>query len=338
MRGIRLSINLLAVIVLSVLLMALASSLLPTCTPQKPAPQLTLRIGFFPVQDFLPYFVMQEQGFGKKNGFQFEETSYAGGAAIIEAMVTNSLVDVGIVGTVPVLTAAERGLIPIKMVPVAANAFADPDHPHIGVLVAPSINNWKDLKGQLIAVNAINSIMSAPLRIRLKREGVDKYELIEIGFPNMGLAVAGGNIAAATMTEPYLTQSLLRGDGKLLGWIVGGPPFERMETTMVVFRGDFYRSNPQAVKAFLRAHLQAVQWMSQKPEEARSILAKRLNLNKETGWNMKLVRWSLDGRSDPVLLENMQPVLVDVGMLKAPIPVSKLYDETLLEEVLREKR
>jgi len=51
-----------------------------------------------------------------------------------------------------------------------------------------------------------------------------------------------------------------------------------------------------------------------------------------------LPRFSLDGRNDPALLENMQQTMVSVGMLKALIPAGHLYDETLLDEVLKEKR
>ncbi len=49
---------------------------------------------------------------------------------------------------------------------------------------------------------------------------------------------------------------------------------------------------------------------------------------------MVIPRWSLDGRNDPVSLESMQSVLIDVGMLKTSIPVDQLYDETLLNELL----
>ena len=45
---------------------------------------------------------------------------------------------------------------------------------------------------------------------------------------------------------------------------------------MILFRADFYRHNPQAVKAFLRAKLQAVTWINQHPDKARSVLARRL--------------------------------------------------------------
>lgn len=136
--------------------------------PPTPAPQFTLRVGVFPVQDYLPYFVMQEQGFDKKHGLQLvEKTPYAGGAAIVEAMAAGSL-EVGIVGSVPLLSAAERGLIPGKVVPVAANSFADPDHPSAAVLVAPSVTGWTDLRGKQIAVNDLHSITTAGVKGRLK--------------------------------------------------------------------------------------------------------------------------------------------------------------------------
>lgn len=54
--------------------------------------------------------------------------------------------------------------------------------------------------------------------------------------------------------------------------------------------------------------------------------------------NVKMMYWSVDGRNDPVLLEAMQPVLVETGLPKALIPASQLYDETLLDEVLSERR
>lgn len=317
---------------------ATISVLLAACgAPPTPAPPVTLRIGIFSVQDCLPSFVMQEQGFDKQNGIQFVDTTYTDGNAIIKAMQTD-LLDVGpSVGSIPVLSAAERGLIPGTVVPVAANSLSDPDHPSVAVLVGRSINNWKDLEGQSIGVPSLTSLHGTAMKARLKQEGVHDYTLVQIAIPNLGLAVAEGNVAAASMQEPYLTQSLLRGDGKLLGWIIGGTPFERMEFTMIVFRAAFYRNNPTAVKAYLRAHLQAVEWINQHPDEARSILTKRLGLSPEVGQKVTLPYWPPDARNDPALLDSMQPLLVGDGVLKAPIPARQLYDETLLDQVLAEK-
>ena len=311
--------------------------LLAACGAPPAPPQFTLRTALFPGLSHLPYFVMQEQGFAKQNGLQFEEESYPGGDAIIDALAAGSLDVASSVGSVPLLFAAERGLIPGEVVPVAASSFADPDHLGVGVLVARTANSWKDLEGQQIAVIAPVSLGGAAIKGRLEQEGIRKYILVEIPLANMGLAVAGGNVAAATMNEPFLTQSLLRGDGKLLGPVIGGPPFERMEFTLIVFSAASYRNNPLAVKAFLRAHLQAVKWIDQNPDGARSILARRLGLSDEVGRRMNLLRWPTDARNDPALLDSMQPLLVEIGMLKEPIPARQLYDETLLDQVLAEK-
>lgn len=311
---------------------------LTACAPSQPAQQFTLRIGILGTQDSLPYLIMREQGIDKKFGLQFIETIYPSGAAIIDALAGGSL-DVGAtVGSTPVLTAAEQGLIPDKIIPAAANNFADPAHPGSGVLVAPDITKWQDLEGKQIAVVAVNSLQGVAIKGRLQQEGIKDYKLVEISFSNMGLAVAGGNVAAAAMAEPYVTQSLLRNDGKLLGWIIGGPPFENMEFTMAVFSTSLYRDNPGAVKAYLRAHLEAVKWLNQHLDESRSILARRLSLSSEVSKNINLLRFPEDGRNDPALLDSMQPVMINTGMLKAPIPAVRLYDETLLNEVLKEKR
>lgn len=311
-------------------------SLLPACGPTAtPTPQFTLRVGFVRALDPLPFFVMQEQAFTTQNGLRIEEQVYPGGSAMIEALTTG-VIDVAYVPNVATFSAAERGLIPGTLVPAAADSFIDPEHPSVGVLAPPSVKSWKDLEGRSIAVVSKTGVSTAAIKQRLQQEGVRDYTLVEIPIANMGLAVAGGNVAAATMVEPFLTQSLLRGDGNLLGWVIGGFPIERMESILIVFRADVYRNDPQAAKAFLGAHLQAVKWISENEQAARSILAKRLEVSEEVGQKMNLVRWPLDARNDPVLLESVQPLLVEIGTLKAPIPASQLYDETLLEEVLAE--
>ena len=222
--------------------------------PSVSSSSVTLRFGFFPLQEFLPYFVMMEKGFDKKNGIKFEEKSYQGGAAVINAMGSNS-VDVGLVGSVPIMTAAERGLILKEIVPVAANTLADPDHPGVGVLVTPSVKGWKDLKGRYIATVVPDSLSGAAIKGSLHQEGIGDYKLVEIPFANMGLAVAGGNVAAATLSEPFLTQSLLRNDGKLLGWIVGGPPFESIVSTMIVFTHQVHKKSALSIGKMLKGGL-----------------------------------------------------------------------------------
>jgi NitT/TauT family transport system substrate-binding protein len=310
---------------------------LPACAPATPAPQHKIRIGYIGTQSCLPYLVIQEKGLDKKYGFQLTGIEYPSGEALNIDMLAGKL-DAGITGTVSVINAAETGLIPDKIIPLAACNFVDPDHPYMGVLVSNAINSWQDLKGKQIATNAFYSPTTAAIKGRMQIEGVPDYKLVIMSIANMGLAIADETIDAAALVEPYLTQSLLRKDGKLLGWIVGGPPFEKMQVTMLIFNSGYYRSNPQATKAFLRAYLDAMELISKEPGVARLMIGQKLKLSDEVTQKIWMMTFPPDGRNDPSILESMQQVLVSTGMLKAPIPVSQLYDETLLSEVLAERR
>jgi ABC-type nitrate/sulfonate/bicarbonate transport system substrate-binding protein len=322
---------------LAMVIFAVTLVITPACTPSAEAPpQYRLRMGIIPTQSCLPYLVMKERGLDKKYGLELISTEFPGGDPVIAAIAAGKL-DMGIGGSISVLTAAENGMIPGKIVPVAAINLVDAEHPFIGVVVSHSINGWKDLEGKQIAINAVNSPNMAAIKGRLQIEGVKDYKLPILSFANMGLAVADGTVDAATLVEPYLTQSLLRNDGKFLDWIVGGPPFEKMQMTMLYFNGDIYRNNPQEVKAFLRAYVDALDWIAANKDESRAIIGKMMNLSNEVTQKMRLMNFSLDGRNNPQLLESMQPVMINVGMLKAPIPANRLYDETLLNEVLRER-
>jgi ABC-type nitrate/sulfonate/bicarbonate transport system substrate-binding protein len=310
---------------------------LASCEPPKPAQQSTLRIGLVGTLNALPYYVMRDQGFDKQNGLIIIETIYQSADLIFKVIAEGSIDGSSSGGTISVLQATQDGIIPDKVTVVSANSFADPEHPIVGVVVANSISNWKDLEGKYIGVPSKISMFAACIIARLLQEGVTNYTLVDISVSNTGLAIAGGNIAAGVMAEPYLTQSLLRKDGKLLGWVMGGPPFEKMEFTANVFSTNIVRNNPGAVKAYLRAHMEACRWIEKNPDAARSVLCKKLSLTPEVVKNVRMMRWPPDMRNDPVLLESMQPVLVKAGLLKALIPVKKLYDETLLEEVLKER-
>lgn len=120
------------------------------------------------------------------------------------------------------------------------------------------------------------------------------------------------------MNEPYFTQSLLRRDGRLLDWMVGGGrPFDRTQVTGIVFRTELYQRNPGSVKAYLRAHLAAARWINDNPEKARRLLAKRLSLSAEVSKGIQLLRLPLDARVDPDLLSQAQEVLVGANLLQA---------------------
>jgi ABC-type nitrate/sulfonate/bicarbonate transport system substrate-binding protein len=224
------------------------------------------------------------------------------------------------------------------VVAVATNALADPERPGIAVVVARGVRTWDDLRGQLIGVYAIDSLGGAALRARLQRERVTGYRLVEIAMPNLGLAVTDGAVAAVAMPEPFVGHSIVRGDGVLLDWIIGGPPLERMVYTALTVRSSLAHERPALVRALIAAHLAAVAWIADNPEASRALVARRLGITETLGRQIKMLRWPADGRADDALFVSMQDVLVQHGLLRAPVPPGRVFRSDLLEDVLRGRR
>jgi NitT/TauT family transport system substrate-binding protein len=316
-------------------LAAVVLGLLVACGP--PAPPTTVRVGVLGSIDELPLFVIQAQGLDRRHGLRLEHSTHMGGARILEAMATGSVDFSFNVGTVPLLLAAERGFVPERAVAVAVGTFADREHPGVGVVVAATVKAWAGLSRQLIGIYAVESLGGAALKARLAHEGVRDYRLVEIAMPNLGLALAGGTVTAVAMPEPYVTQSVLRKDGQLLGWVIGDRPMERMVYTVVAARTQFYREQRDVVKALLRANLDAMSWIEANPERARAIMAERLGITEELGRRIHLLRWVLDGRNDARLFNATQDVLIQAGVLGGAIPLERVFETGALDDVLRER-
>lgn len=298
---------------------------------------VTLRVGLLGTTDDLPYHVMQAQGLDRRHGLRLELSTWPGGAQIIEALAAGKLDVSSSVGTVPVLTAAVNGVVPDTVVVVAGNNVADPDHQSVAILVGSDIRGWADLAGGFIGVHNPNSLAGAAAIARLRQEGVTGHRFTTIALPNLGLAVAGRSVAAAAMNEPFATQAVLRGDGRLLAWVIGGPPFERMVFTVTVVRTELYRRQKEVIRALLRAFLGAVAWIDAHPGESRAMIAARLGITDELGQKIAMLRWPLDGRVDRRLLVEQQAVLREAGVLSRVVPADQVVDETALDEVLRER-
>jgi ABC-type nitrate/sulfonate/bicarbonate transport system substrate-binding protein len=124
----------------------------------------------------------------------------------------------------------------------------------------------------------------------------------------------------------------------VLAWVVGGPPLERMVVTLTVARTELYRAQRDTARRLLRAFLRAVDWIDAHPEDARAMAAARLGITDELGQKIGMLRWPADARVDRRLFAEQQAVLVGAGLLARVVPAEAVVDESVLEEVLGERR
>lgn len=308
-----------------------------TCAERAPPPAKTVRFALLPSLDQSAYHVMVDQRFAAERGIRLQHKIHEGGPAAIRA-VADGEADAAFPGIFPLIAATKDGSVPERTVAVAVVILVDPAHPVNGFFVGGDIQGWKDLTGKRVAINAEGSVAHIAAAIRLRNEGVTDVSFVEISFANMGLAVAGGSVAAASMFEPYLTQSKQRGDGRLLDWVIGGPPFERFLLNGLLVSRSLLEDDPARVRALIAAHLDATAWIAEREAQAREVIARSLNLTSKVSDAVGLVQWSLDGVVDRDLFAELARVAADEGVSEGSVALEDVFDEGPLRAVLRERK
>lgn len=312
-------------------LIGLAMTALAACSTA-PDPQV-IRFGILATTDQLPTWVMKAEGIAARHGLAIEESApYVGGLKLMEALAADEI-DIAYPGTVPAIAAAGQGLVPADVAIVGLAGVATPAAPAAALVVGKGVGDWADLAGQQIGIHSLTSINAASFLLRARAEGVLDYEFVLIEFPDMGLAVRDGTVAAAVMEEPWTTQSVLRGDGRILAFTQGEAPLATMPLTVIAVRAEI-AADAGLLRRFLRSHLEAVRFIADEPVRARGLFARNLAISDEVAQQLHLKAFPLDARLDIAALQALQAQLATSDAAGPPIDPASFYSPEALEAVL----
>lgn len=306
---------------------------LAACSAGTPSPGTSIRVGMYPTTDMLPVYVMESAGIAERHGFAIVESEpYGGGLAASEGLIRNEI-DITYPGIVPLLALAAEGAIPADIAVVGVNTVATPEAPSAALLANAEIASWGDLSGRQIGIHNVTSINAASFAARALLEGVRDTTFVIVEFRDMGLAVRDGLVAAAVMEEPWTTQSLMRGDGHILGFTQGEPPMASVPQTAIAVRAELL-DDPDLLRRFLAAHLEAVAFIAAHEPEARRALIPKQHVSEEVAEALRLKAFPLDARLDLASLSDLERTMADAGLLSTLVDPATFYDPTTLESVL----
>lgn len=178
----------------------------------QPAPVAAVRLGVIPSIGAALAFIAQQRGYFEKHNLNVELVPMNSGSAIAEAVAGGSL-DAGFSDVISIANARSRGL-PFEY--IAAGILNTPSFPQGGLIVRADsqLQNGKALGGQVVAVNALNSISSLEAQVWIDATGGDSktVKFIEAPLPQMPVAVAQGTVQAAVAGEPIFAMAVARGD------------------------------------------------------------------------------------------------------------------------------
>jgi NitT/TauT family transport system substrate-binding protein len=192
-------------------------------------------------------------------------------------------------------------------------------------VVAPEdsdIEDAADLADRTVAVNTLNNIGDTTIRKVVDDAGGDPaaVEFVEMGFPDMPAAVAGGQVDAAWIVEPFLTMALQQGAKVVASNFAETDP-ELMIASYFTSEQEI-AENPETVEAFTAAMDKSLAYAEEHPDETRAVLDTYTEIDPSVKEAMVMPRFApgLEASSFEVLAD----LGMDYGMFDEPVDVSKL--------------
>lgn len=185
-----------------------------------------------------------------------------------------------------------------------------------------NIKTVADLKGKKIA-GPKGTILHQLLIAALKREGlsINDVDFVSMMLPEALTAMTAGKIDAALLAGGPMMQGLTKGariltDGENL---VEG-------TTVIATRKDILDNNPDVVSTYLDAHRKSVKAMVDNWEQAISMSAEELGINREeVEKTINLYDFDMVIKpNDKTELKKTQQFLIENSLLDQPINIEEL--------------
>jgi NitT/TauT family transport system substrate-binding protein len=317
-------------------------------TPGAQQKPLVLRVGYFPNVTHAQALVGRAGGQFEKAlgpGVRVEWKAFNAGPSAIEALFAGAI-DLAYAGPNPTVTGYVRSHgDAVRVIAGAASGGAS-----LVVRQSAGIQKVSDFHGKKIATPQQGNTQDVALRAWLRANGMKPREkggdvqVLPIANADQFTLFLKGQLDASWAPEPWAARLVHDAGGRIFLDERDLWPNREFVITDLIVRPKFLKEHPDAVKNFLRAHLELTDWINKNPVQAKQVLNQQLQ--KETG--KPLAAEVLDDAfsrmsvtCDPIrssLVKSTQQAF-DEGFLGRTQPdLSGLYDLTLLNEVLREKK
>jgi len=273
---------------------------------------------------FLDTWAAKERGFYRKQGLDAEIIA-------MRPPLTIGAIQAGEIDYAFGASTILRGSIsgaPVRLVSLALRTS-------FHTLVArPQIKSLADLKGKTIAVT-IGAADDFVARHLLRRAGIDPRE---VNFVNMGgsdtrfPALHGGKIDATPLSLPFFVIAKRQGF-TLLG---SAADVIDMATVGIGTSTRKIQQEREQVKKMIRVQLDTLRWIKHQKAEVVPFLQKFFDLDEAVAVESHAIYSRLLIEDARPLPEAIKTVLDQQG--KPDLPLDRVVDATLVEEVLRERR
>lgn len=251
----------------------------------------TVTLSTNPSTQSAPVFLGLEEGIFEDHGIDLEIVPQTDVAAIISGVASGQY-DFGFATVVHIITANSND-IPIRAVATVEGQQKTEEDPDEGnsMVAGPDsgIESPADLEDSTMAVVGLSSLNSLAAFELAERAGVDpeSIELVQLPFGQMPAALAAGDVDAAVVQAPFISEAME--DGSTIIAKPNVEVFPDMAVGVYTSSQQFIDSDEEVVQAFNEAIVESQQYASDNVEDAQATLVEHLEITEEAAaesmWN-----------------------------------------------------
>jgi len=310
--------------------------------------QTTIRVGAFPNITHPQAMVGKANGYFAKamgQSVNIDWKSFNAGPSAIEALYSGAI-DMTYIGPNPTIS----GYVRSDGQALRVIAGATSGGAALIVRNDSGIQKAQDFHGKKIASPQLGNTQDVALRAWLKQQGlktIDKggdVQVIPLANPDQLTLFLKKELDAAWAPEPWATRLIREGNGRLFLDERTLWPNGQFVTANLIVSTKFLKEHPDLVKNWLRAHVELTDWINGHLPDAKKLLNQQILAETGKAIAPGIVDESF-GRLE-VTYDPLQQALFasaksafDAGFLGKQMPdLSQLYDLTLLNQILAEKK
>lgn len=293
--------------------------------------KVRLPVGYIPNVQFAPLYVAMEKGFYSAQGieldldysYETDATTLVGADELQFAIVSGEQVLLGRAQELPLVYV----LTWYQQYPVGLASFSE-----------QGIRTPADLRGRKIGIPGLYGASYIGLRALLQAGGLKETDvtLDAIGFNQVEALTTKQEQASVIYVANEPIQ--LRASGASVDVLRVADYLELVGNGLITNEKTF-KENPDLVRRMVKATWQGIQAAAANPEEAFEISKKYVEglAQADQAVQMQVLTTSIElwqtdkaGAMNPQAWQNMQNILLDMGLLSAPLDLSQAYSGAFL--------
>jgi len=279
-----------------------------------------LTVAGLAVVDDAPLYIARDKGLFKDEGLKVNIKTLTQSTQAIPGLIKGDIDVSGGGNYVSFLQAAEKGTLDLRI--LAEGYQCSEDVLTVHAMPKSKIKDADDLSGKKIAVNIPNNIQTVTLDAVLKSKNVDpkSVKYVKVPFPEMGAALQKGQVDAAALVEPFISDAERKlGAHKVVDQCEG--PTKDFPLGGYFAVDKFVKENPKTVAAFQRA-IRKAQGMASDRKLVQKALPNYTKIDKDSAAVIGIGDFPTTLKDER--LKRVADLMHKAGLLKSELDVSKL--------------